>query len=331
MATKGTGNLTLSDWGKRVDPDGSISEIIELLSEANPVLEDMAWLEGNLPTGHKTTVRSGLPSVTWRMLNYGVQPSKSRTVPVTDTAGMLETYAETDKDLVELNGNAAAFRLSEDRAFIQAMNQEMASSIFYSNTKTDPSQILGLSPRYSSLSAENGGNIITGGGSGDDNASIWLVGWGNNTCHGIFPKGSKAGLMAEDLGQETLTDAAGGRYEGYRTHYQWKAGLTLRDWRYVVRIANIDVSNLTKDATSSSADLVDLMQQSMETIQDLNLGKPIFYMNRTLRSFLRRQVGNRSNVNLTFDTVAGKMITSFDGIPVRMTDSLLSTEATITS
>ena len=77
------------------DPKGAIAKIVEILNETNEVLDDMLFLEGNLPTGHKTTIRSGLPSATWRLLNYGVQPSKSRTVQVTDTVGMLEDYAES--------------------------------------------------------------------------------------------------------------------------------------------------------------------------------------------------------------------------------------------
>lgn len=130
MAVKGITALTLADWGKRIDPNGKIDKIIELLSQTNPILQDMLIVEGNLPTGHRTTIRSGLPSATWRLLNYGVQPSKSTTVQVTDGIGMLETYAEIDKSLADLNGNTAEFRLSEDRAFIEAMNQQMAQTLF---------------------------------------------------------------------------------------------------------------------------------------------------------------------------------------------------------
>ena len=129
MAALAVTAATLSDWARRVDPDGKIAKIVEILNLTNPILEDMPFVMGNLPTGHRTTIRSGLPSVTWRLLNYGVQPSKSRTVQVTDTIGMLEAYAEVDKVLADLNGNTPAFRLSEDKAFIEAMNQEMASTL----------------------------------------------------------------------------------------------------------------------------------------------------------------------------------------------------------
>lgn len=325
----GASAATLSDWARRLDPNGKIAKIVEILNETNEILQDMAWVEGNLPTGHKTTIRSGLPSVTWRLLNYGVQPSKSRTVQVTDACGMLEAYAEVDKALADLNGETSSFRLSEDRAFLEAMNQSMASTLIYGNTATDPEKFMGLAPRYSAISgAENGANVINGGGTGSDNTSVWLIVWGDLTAHGIFPKGQKTGLSHTDKGQVTLEDAAGGKYEGYRSHYKWDAGFVLRDWRYVVRIANIDVSALTKDA-SAGADLVDLMVQAEELIPNLGMGKAVFYCNQTVRSVLRRQIKNKSNVNLSLEEVAGKKVVAFDGIPVRKVDAILNTEATI--
>lgn len=330
MATIGANAATISDWARRVDPDGQIAKIVEILNLSNPVLEDMLFIEGNLPTGHKTTIRSGLPSVAWRLLNYGVQPSKSRTVQVTDTCGMLEAYAECDKDLADLSGSTAEFRLSEDKAFIEAMNQEMASTLFYGNTATDPEKFLGLAPRYADTSAENGDNIIDGSGTGSDNTSIWLVLWGDMTCHGIFPKGKRTGLQFEDKGQVTLEDSQSptGKYEGYRSHYKWDVGFSLRDWRFVVRIANIDVSDLTKNA-ASGADIIDLMTQALEIVPNLNAGRPVFYANKTITSFLRRQLANKSNVNLTLDNAMGKRVLAFDGVPVKKCDSLLSTESAV--
>lgn len=330
MTTLTTVNPTLADLSSRMTPDGKIDpQIIELLSATNECLDDMTVIEANGFTEHKTTVRSGLPAGTWRKLNYGVQPEKSRTVQVKDSMGMLETYAEVDKALADLNGNSASWRLSEELAFIEGMNKTMASTLFYGDSSLDPEKFMGLAPRFSAKSgAENGDNILLGGGSGADNTSIWLVVWGPVTCHMIYPKGSPAGLQSRDLGEDTLTDANGGRYQGYRTHYKWDLGLTLRDWRFVSRIANIDVSDLTKNA-ASGADLIDLMVQSIELLPNVNMGRAAFYCNRTVKSFLRRQMANKSNVNLTLDQAAGKKVLSFDGIPVRRTDAILNTEAAI--
>ena len=330
MATLTNTNPTLADLTSRMTASGEIDpNIVEMLKETNEILDDMTVIEANGFTEHKTTIRSGLPTGTWRKLNYGVQPEKSRTVSVKDSLGMLETYAEIDAALAKLNGNSAAWRLSEDRAFIEGMNQTMAQTLFYGDSSLDPEKFMGLAPRYSSLSAENGQNIIDAGGTGSDNASIWLAVWGPNTLHSIFPKGSAAGLQSQDLGQQTLTDAAGGRYEGFRTHYKWDLGLTLRDWRYVVRIANVDVSDLTKNA-GSGADLIDLMTQAVELLPNTGMGRPVFYMPRKIRSFLRRQITNKVAAStLTMDEVSGKKVVAFDGVPCRRSDALLLTEARV--
>ncbi len=329
MATVGT-VLTLADWAKHNDPDGKIAKVIEILNEVNEVLDDMVWVEGNLPTGHLHTIRGGLPAPTWRLLNYGVPVTKSQVKQITDTVGILEDYAQVDKDLAMLNGNTEAFRLSQDRAHIEGMSQTLANTLFYGNQASDPEQFTGLSPRFNDLSAENAENIITGDGTGSDNTSVWLIVWGDRSCFGLYPKGSKAGLLAEDLGEETLRDSntPTGLYQGYRSHYQWKAGLGVSDWRYIVRIANIDISNLTKNAATGS-DLVDLMTQALEIPPSLKAGKATFYCNKTIRSFLRRQIKNSNNVNITMEQVAGKMVTYFDEVPVKRCDALLNTEAIV--
>lgn len=327
MAVKGLTALTLADWGKRIDPNGKVDKIIELLSQTNPILLDMMIMESNSPTGHKTTVRTGLPDATWRLLNYGVPNSKSTTAQVTDTMGMLETYAEIDKSLADLNCNTAEFRLSEDRAFLEAMNQKMAQTLFYGDTSVNPQQFMGLASRYSSKSAGNGQNIIDAGGTGTDNTSIWLVVWGENTVHGIFPKGQKAGLQMQDLGEQTLRDSAGGQYQGYRTHYKWDNGLTLRDWRYVVRIANIDVSDLSVPA--SAANIVTQMVKALHRVPNLKMGRAAFYMNRTVAQALDLQSLDKASLALSVKETEGEWWTTFRGIPIRETDAILETEARV--
>ena len=334
MVTLSVRNPTLLDLAKASDPNGKIAVIVEILNETNEILADMSWLEGNLPTGHRTTIRYGIPQPTWRKLYGGVQPNKATSVQVTDNTGMLEAYAEVDKALADLNGNTSAFRLSEDRAHIEGMNQEITNTLFFGDETTQPEAFTGLSARFNSLSAESGDNIIDAAGTGTDNSSIWLVVWGPNTAHGIVPKGSVSGLTVTDKGQVTIEDASDGtntgRMEAYRTHYRWDAGLSVRDWRYLVRIANIDKSDLTFDA-ASGADLPDLMFQAMELVPNLSLGRPAFYMSRTNRTFLRRQLSAaRSMSTLETRDVGGTKVTEFQGIPLRRVDTLAADEARVT-
>ena len=324
MAAIGNTALTYTDWAKRYN-DGRISVIVELLSQTNEILDDMRWVEGNLPTGHRTSVRTGLPQGTWRQLNYGVQPTKSTTTQITDACGMLETYSEIDKALADLNGNSAEFRLSEDKAFLEGLSQQLAQTLFYGNTAATPEKFMGLAPRFNTASgtAAISQNVIDAGGTGADNTSIWLVVWGDLTVHGIFPKGSKAGLQMRDLGEQTLTDINGNRFQGYRTHYKWDAGLTVRDWRYAVRIANIDVSDLS---AVTPPDLTKFMIRATHKVPSLKTGQPVFYMNRTGRQWLDIQAANKDNVMLKISEFEGRPVREFLGIPIRTCDQILNNE-----
>lgn len=322
-----TGNPTLMDFARRMDPNDKIAAIIEICNQTNEILEDMTFVEGNLATGHKTTVRTGLPSSTWRKLNYGVKKSKSTTAQVTDSCGMCEQYAKVDRDLAELNGNTAAFRLSEDRAHIEGMNQDVAQAIFYGDTTEEPDKFVGLTPRFDDITAGSGANIINGGGTDNVNQSIWFVVWSPNTCHGIFPKGKKAGLNMTDKGIQTVQDDDGGDYEAYVTHYKWDIGLTVRDWRNVSRIANIDTSKLISG--TGAADLIKLMIMAEERLQNPRLGRVAIYCTKTVRTYLRLQMLSKTNIYLTQETFEGKKATAFNGIPIRICDKLLETEAPV--
>jgi len=333
MATLSVTNPTLADLAKVTDPDGSIADVVEILNQTNEILADMTWLEGNLPTGHRTTIRSGLPTPTWRKLYGGVQPTKSKAVQVTDNCGMLEDYAEVDKALVDMAGDPAKFRLQEDKPHIEGLNQQVATTLFYGDESVNAERFTGFAPRFNSLSASNGENIIDAGGTGSDNGSIWLVCWSPQTCHGIIPKGSTAGIQQRDLGEVTIEniDGANGRMQAYRTHYRWDVGMSVRDWRYIVRIANIDRSNLTADLSGSSADLNDLMHQAYSQLPTLGMGRCVWYMDRQMLGFVRRQTSNGvKNSTLTFENVGGTFQTSWGGYPIRRVDALKTNEAQIT-
>lgn len=338
MTTLSTSNLTLADWAKRTDPDGRVPIVAELLSQSNEVLEDCVFKEGNLPTGDRVVIRTGLPTVYWRALNQGIPSSKSTTAQVDEACGILEARSEVDKDLAMLNGNTAQFRLSEDTAFLEAMNQTQATTLFYGNPGVDPKQFLGLAARYSSLSAANAQNILSAGGSGSDNTSVYLVVWGDNTVYCPFPKGSKAGLIHEDLGEQTVYNSDGTRLQALATRYQWKNGLVVKDWRYVVRICNIDVSDLVgqtgTQAAAAATNIVKLMARSLYRIPNMAMGRAAFYMNRTVHSGLSVAALDKSQYVLKINEGLSQFgmpysWLSFLGVPLRRVDAILNTEAVV--
>ncbi|MBM3099137.1 hypothetical protein JRX38_14190 [Gluconobacter cerinus] len=349
MAINNSTFLTLADWAARRDPSGGVADTVNLLSQTNEILDDMIWKEGNIATGNKTTVRTGLPSATWRMLNYGVPRGKSTTAQVTDTCGMLETYSLVDKDLANLEGDVSAFRLSEDMAFLEGMNLQMAKTLFYGNEQADLGAFTGLAPRYNTVDtsvAASAANVMDAGGTGSTNTSIWLACWGPTSGFGIFPKGSVAGLQQKDVTTDApVLDDNGNPFQAYQMHYKWDCGVTVRDWRYFVRIANVDVSALTTDSAANLLALMSAacfkpptMPRTAANVQSataanggipLSFGRPAFYVNRTIAAALSVQAMNKTNVLLTQDQFDGKPVTMFRGIPIRVVDALMNTEARV--
>lgn len=330
MATLNDTVLSLADWAKKQGPDGGMLETIEMLSQINDLTMDLPFRMGNMPTGHMYNVRVGLPTVYWRMINQGVPTSKSRTAQATDVCGMLEGRSQLDKRLGELNGELQKLRRDEARPFFESMGQEMVGTMFYGNQGLAQEEFTGLSPRYSAISgANNASHVISAGGSGSDNSSIWLLGMGELGLHGIFPKGSKAGVNHEDLGLDDAFDADNNRFRAWMDHWEWHAGICLPDWRHCVRICNIDISNLI--ANSSAADLPELMIKATHRLPRSKSLKYYWYMNRTtlewLEIQLREDVGGGGQ--LKYEVVDGLPATTFRGITIRLSDQLLETEATV--
>jgi hypothetical protein len=253
---------------------------------------------------------------------------------------MLEARSEMDIKLAQLNGNTGAFRASEDLAFIEGMNQRMASTMFYGNAAVDPKTFTGFAPRYSSLSAGNAQNIVNGGGSAANaQTSIYLVGWGDSTVYGVFPKGSMAGLDRKDLGEQTAYYSDGTRMQVYASLYSWSPGLVVKDWRYVVRIPNVQVSHLqdlnnTQVPTGVYTNIIHKMAQALYRIPQLRRCRPAFYLNRTVHSALTRMALEKTSGVLAIQDGMSQFgtpsaYTTFMGVPLRLVDSILNTEAVV--
>lgn len=335
MAELNSGVATLSDWAKTRDPDGTTADVIDLLSQENAIIDDQVLIEGNLPTGHQSTVQTSEPTATYRELNEGVAPTKGTTAQIVDQASILESWSEVDVKLAALNGDVARFRLQQAKPHIRTIAKTAASTLIYGNGQTAPNQYDGLAVRYNSLAAtsENAVNILDGGGTGSDNMSIWLVCWGEDMVHGIFPKGGVGGMERNDFGIQTIQTNTGigtGRMRAYQEQYVLTQGLAVPDWRWVVRIANIDASDLS--GVTSAADISELMARALERPPSMSVGMPCFYMNRTGRQMLN--ILNRNDVisggGLNFENVDGVRTADFQGTKVATVDQLTVNEAQVT-
>lgn len=350
MAVFGNTVDTLANWAKGRDPDGATAEIVELLDQSNEVNWDMAWAEGNMPLGNRTTVRVSLPNVYTRQLGQAVATSTSRVAQFDDTMAIIEAWNEVDCKLADLEGDTGAYRYNAMLPYFEAMSQEFAYLVFYGDTTVDPTQFFGLTSRYATLTAANAAtsaNVLNGGGTSSANASVWLVNHGRRGTLGIFPKGSPAGLQHEDLGKVPSTVAAGypsRRLMVYADQYTWDCGLAVMDWRWNVRIANVDVNNLVNE--SGAADLLKLMIKACYRLPTVsfpqsgsgnptsnlskNMGRLVWYCCRTIREMLEIQAQNKLHPQLRWEEIDGRKVLTFKGFEIRNVDQLSIAEAQVT-
>lgn len=338
MAVIGSGVDTLVDVLKQLAPDGSQLDTAEVLTQHTEVLQDMTWMEGNLITGHRDSVRTALPVPSFRALNEGVPVTKGGTTPIEETAALLEDFSQCDRELAILSGNVNRYRLKQAKPHMIGFAHKMAQQVFYGNAAADPKSFTGLAPRYNSLNpavSQTAVNVLNAGGTGSALRSIWLVAWSEETITGLFPKGTKGGLLHEDATSpaagggpgdgfpagQALQDANGNLYMGYRDHWLWRCGLMVKDWRYAVRIANIDPAALTFNA-ASGANLQNLMIRATEIIEGTEGVRIAFYMPRVVRSFLRQQLVEKKNTFLSLSDQGKAATLMFDDIPIRRTDAL---------
>jgi hypothetical protein len=336
MTTLAITHPTLLDVTNRWDPQGRIDAIAEIQQQTNDGDRYLVYVEANEATSHKTTARVGIPVPTWRKLNGAAAITKTQTAQIRATIGMLEDWSEVDREVAKLNGNTAAWQLSEQKGKIQALSNEKWRAFFYGDESVNPEQITGLVSYYNDTSAKNSNNIILGPGTLTSNCtSIWVLDFSPETIMAIYPKGSDqsgspGGLEVEDFAprpSETAPDGSTGRLVVLSTRFGQKFGVCVRDWRWGIRI-RVLTSALTGDA-ASGADLVDLLTQAVERFPGSQQGRRVILCNWKVKSFLRRQIVNKvKNSTLTMETVGGRKVMAFaEDIPVERCDAILNTES----
>lgn len=333
MATLGSSFIDLIDMYKLSEDTKTIATVIEMLKESNAILDDALTMECNLGTIHRTTIRTGLPGVTWGKFYKGIPQTKSTTAQVDDTTGFVEQLSTIDTRLLQISGNENAVRLSEATASIEAISQEVASTLIYGNDNTDPEEFTGFAPRFNDLGAVNGGQIVDAGGTGADNTSLWFVTWGDNQTHMLFPRGTAGGVSRDDKGEQRALDDNSDPYFVKEELFTQHAGLTVRDWRYVSRVANIDVSLLQ----AGSVDIYAFMRQAFWKIKSHRVpnARMAIYCNADVLEALDADSTPTTGTSASFvrlkpTEVDGFEVMSYRGIPVRQVDAILNDEAQVT-
>ncbi len=336
MATIGSAHQTFSDVAKRLDPGGKVDNIAEVFTEVNEMLMDAHVIEGNTQTGHRTTLRTGLPTVAWRQINQGVQPSKSSTRQIDFTAGMIEAMGQIDEELLAMIEDKGGYRLSENRPTLEAISQLLQDTMLYGDVRLNPERFTGLAAYYSALTgADSSAYVVNGGGDTvSGQTSLWLVVWGEQSVHLFYPKGSQAGIFHEDKGKVLIEDGitTGSKYWAVIDQYKAKMGLCVRDYRQIVRVANLDVADLDTADTEAdtSANLIKLAIKAQNKVWNLKAGRAAWYCNKTVKTALDIKAMSKPNAQINIQTLQdGSPMTRLLGLPVRRVDAILDTESVV--
>jgi hypothetical protein len=327
--------MTLADLAQTFgNGQEAIRILVNYMSQQTALAEDIMWRPTNKDTDYIFRVENALPAVSFRSINEGVFPTRGSATNITETCSLLESTFVIDKELMEISPDKEIYRLEQAQGHLEAFTQKFAEEVWYGNRAGDARGLQGLSERYSNMAGPAAEQIIDAGGTGTDNASIWIVSHGDRSFHGIYPKNTRAGFehvagQKQDISDKF--DASTGQtstYEGYLDRFKWRFGIALIDWRQVVRIANIDVSALATAGTASdtSADLLLLMTRAANRLNNISTGKISIYMNRTVKEAWEVQLLKKQNLALTFDSATGKIVTGFHGWPIKVDDMLLNAE-----
>ena len=333
MAIKGVGYVTLADVAKKGD------KVAEVLTLKNPMLKDIPYTQMNEGTIHKESIRSFLPRPVYRKANQAIAAQKSGIEERTFSAAHFESRSQMDAKVAERGGKerVGINRWNQAQGHIQGMANEHANLAIYGSPAGEGNKDVGFMDIYYTVNSavETSKQVVDAGGTGSDNTSILMVNWGPQSIFGVYPAGTQAGLKRTDysaggkLVQLQGLDAAGntGTFYGYDEIFELDHGLFVKDWRQASRIANIDVSNLI--ANTSAADLIDLLITASYKLDD-PMGA-IIYLNRTVHAILHKQA--RAEVStgggLTFMNYGGEQVLSFNGMPIRIADSILNSEARV--
>ncbi len=312
--------LTLAEVAKRHDPQGNLATIAEVLQQRNDILKDAVWREANDVWSNVTTRRASLPGGSWRKLNAGVGTEKSDTVQVVDTIGILETWAKNDVEVINSFKNKQQARNDEAMAFVEGLGQTMAATLIYGSTVLYPERFTGLAPRMDALATTT--NVLNSGGSGSDLTSIYVVTWGPNTVHCLFPRNSQAGLAHKDMGIQIVQDSSTLDFLAYVDHFQWKAGLAVKHSKAIGRIANIESAGASN--IFDEDDLITLLNR-METGPGTRI-----YCNQTVLTQMEIRAKDKTNIHYTQVTdIAPGPVLLFKGFPVRKVEQIVDTEAAL--
>ena len=319
MATKTINDYhTLVELAKRTDPQGNTAELINILAEKNPMLEEAHWERANDLNSHEYTQVIELPKGEFGRINKGIAYSAGRTKQVVEPICEITDAYCVDDRLLKMSASPQEYLAKEAALHVEGIGQTAHKTLLYGNKGTDPDAINGFMTRYNTLSNPN---VIGGGGTGSDTASILIVNWGRDGAYLCYPREFGDFLTEKGPSDQWIQPTAGTGYWGKVITWSIRMGLCIANPRNVQRIANLETSGSSN--IFSDSDLITALNKMDRT------DNAVIYVNRQIYTQMQIAFKDRANVNFTMEQAWGRPIMHFMGIPIKRCDEMLATETAI--
>ena len=316
--------MNVYEQAKRLDPDGRPAKIAEILNRIDSIMADAPATEANDQNSHVNTVRYGLPIPSIRKINSGAELTVSETKQLREELMLLEDWVRIDEKIVEMQSDRKKFRYNEVIAHLEGMKHAFQDNFWYGNA-AEIGEINGVATRYNSKAMPN----VTSAGGSAALSSVWLFEWGETKVGLLYPRGSVAGIEDEDKGKTTIwkDDKP---YDAFVNKIRMQTGISVIDERSLRRIGDVDST-----ATQTTGSLRDplVIAQLIAQMNELPMAGQgaKMYVNRQLKAQMDIMAYDRSNAAFNYTEVQGKVITTFFGMPIRLAEGIMSTEAALAS
>ncbi len=345
MATKDITSRESLVTAARMTHNNEIMDVAEVLNEQNDVVQDAIVQRANDMTTHMVTRRTRLPAVNWVKVGDGWNATVGLTNQAVEQMGLLKARYLCPEDVMRIQPNPAKYRSNQERAYIEAMGQELANTLMgnvasgaLSPVTVPPEEFAGFQYRLASTSSDPTKYCVSNGNTtGSDNTSIYFVQWSPNKVYLIHPRNTDGGgLKKRDEGRVyssgdnavAIDSAVAGSPNpsnslwAYITEFSWDVGLAVEDGRAIKRLCNID---------SVSTSTYTLNEDYIVQIRNNFKGNDTIYMycNETVFTQLQILAKDKTNVHWGPDSPFGKPQMYFLDMPIRRCDAITNVEATL--
>lgn len=325
---------TLVERAKLAGPKGvRVGKIIDVMDKmgVEDFMRDVPYFQANQGLRHRVIRTASRPTSTRRNFYQGVGETIQATQVVYEPVILFEQRSSIDEDELDTIENPKEARRQQIRGHLAGIQEDFVTACFTDDRTSGSEYINGFQTRLDTLSypghtTETLPYVWDNGGSGSYTCSAYIVEWGPQASHAIYPsgnavRGSQFGIIYRNKGKEQKADSdnTANTFYAYVDQFKKWAGLVCNDARKVTRICNI-----ARDRTNQYSFNEDVLIEALNH-GHFNKAASRIYMNPYIKTQVDIRAKDKSNVRWDTRDVFGKPITTFLGMPIRVLDETILT------